>query len=196
MRNRFNYYRLCPICGKRHINRRRINKTNTKICNEVNNNTETGFPESGILPEECIQFNENKNETIFTHDATYCKGEENNTVPFNCDEVGKFSVVSEFIIEKFEAVLKSVLEHQQKKQCTDETGLHGRGLFHYRQWWERNQADISVNGELLSGVPIFTDKNTLRVVNDKYSYFIPLEKIDYIRTDDGLREACRSDDFV
>ena len=60
------------------------------------------------------------------------------------------------------------------------------GLLHYRQWWERNEADISICGKLVSGTPIFLEENTLRVVNCKYSYFIPLEKIDYIRTTDGL----------
>jgi len=60
------------------------------------------------------------------------------------------------------------------------------GLLHYRKWWERNEVDLSVCGSLVSGTPIFIEENTLRVVNSKYSYFIPLEKIDYIRTTDGL----------
>ncbi|MCL1951196.1 MAG: hypothetical protein FWF60_00060 [Oscillospiraceae bacterium] len=60
------------------------------------------------------------------------------------------------------------------------------GLLHYRQWWERSEVDISICGKLVSGTPIFVEENTLRVVNSKYSYFIPLEKIDYIRTADGL----------
>lgn len=66
-------------------------------------------------------------------------------------------------------------------------GLHGRGLYRYRKWWELNEVDIRVCGDLLTGTPIFTDCNTLRVVNDAYSYFIPLEKVDYIRTNDGLK---------
>lgn len=65
-------------------------------------------------------------------------------------------------------------------------GLYGRGLFHYKDWWFRNKIEISVNGKLICGIPIFTDHNTLRVVNEKHSYFIPIEKIDYIRTSDGL----------
>lgn len=73
-----------------------------------------------------------------------------------------------------------------------EEGLHGRGLLHYKKWWERSEADIFVNGNILTGIPIFTDKNTLRVVNSAYSYFIPLEKIDYIRTTDGLEACCYS----
>lgn len=65
-------------------------------------------------------------------------------------------------------------------------GLYGRGLFHYKEWWFRHKIEISVNGKLISGIPIFTDHNTLRVVNEQHSYFIPIEKIDYIRTSDGL----------
>ena len=65
-------------------------------------------------------------------------------------------------------------------------GLYGRGLFHYKKWWFRCKIEISVNGQLICGIPIFTDHNTLRVVNEKHSYFIPVEKIDYIRTSDGL----------
>lgn len=67
-----------------------------------------------------------------------------------------------------------------------EKGLFGRGLYYYRKWWELSEVDLFVNGDLLTGIPIFTDDNTLRVVSGKYSYFIPLEKIDYIRTADGL----------
>jgi len=75
-------------------------------------------------------------------------------------------------------------------EYTPSTRCHGcagiLGLLHYRQWWERNEVDISVCGKLISGTPIFVEENTLRVVNCKHSYFIPIEKIDYIRTTDGL----------
>jgi len=77
-----------------------------------------------------------------------------------------------------------------KKPPPPETPAHGRaglfGLLHYRQWWERSEVDISICGQLITGTPIFVEENTLRVVNSQYSYFIPLEKIDYIRTSDGL----------
>jgi len=69
--------------------------------------------------------------------------------------------------------------------CPDKRGLFGRGLLHYRKWWEMVESDFCVGGDLLSGIPIFADENTLRVAGEKYSYFIPLEKIDYIRTPDG-----------
>jgi len=69
-------------------------------------------------------------------------------------------------------------------RCHACAGLYG--LLHYRKWWERNEVDISVCGKLISGTPIFIEENTLRVVNRQYSYFIPLEKIDFIRTTDGL----------
>ena len=69
-------------------------------------------------------------------------------------------------------------------RCRECAGLYG--LLHYRKWWERNEVDISVCGKLISGTPIFIEENTLRVVNRQYSYFIPMEKIDFIRTTDGL----------
>ena len=62
----------------------------------------------------------------------------------------------------------------------------GDGLLFFRRWWERSHADLAVGGKLISGVPIFAEAGTLRVVSQRYSYFIPLEKIDYIRTADGL----------
>lgn len=73
------------------------------------------------------------------------------------------------------------------KSRPEKEGLYGRGLYRYRKWWKLSEVDIRVCGDLLTGTPIFTDSNTLRVVNDVYSYFIPLEKVDYIRTRDGLR---------
>lgn len=76
--------------------------------------------------------------------------------------------------------------HEGPAKMPPTDGLYGRGLFHYQEWWFRNQIDICVNGKLISGIPIFADHNTIRVVNEKHSYFIPVEKIDYIRTPDGL----------
>ena len=60
------------------------------------------------------------------------------------------------------------------------------GLLRYRQWWERREADLCVCGKLIRGTPIFVEEDAVRVVNCQYSYFIPLDKIDFIRTDDGL----------
>jgi len=71
-----------------------------------------------------------------------------------------------------------------KSRCHSCAGLYG--LLHYRKWWERNEVDVSVCGKLISGTPIFIEENTLRLINSKYSYFVPLEKIDFIRTTDGL----------
>jgi len=75
-------------------------------------------------------------------------------------------------------------QYAPRTWCRNCAGLYG--LLHYRKWWEQNEVDISVCGKFISGTPIFTEENTLRVINSKYSYFIPLEKIDYIRTTDGL----------
>lgn len=76
--------------------------------------------------------------------------------------------------------------HEGPEEMPALDGLYGRGLFHYQKWWFRNQIDICVNGKLISGIPIFADHNTIRVVNEKNSYFIPVEKIDFIRTPDGF----------
>jgi len=76
------------------------------------------------------------------------------------------------------------VEYTQKTRCHECSSLYG--LLHYRKWWEQNEVDLSVCGKLISGTPIFVEENTLRVINKQYSYFIPLEKIDYIRTTDGL----------
>ena len=75
-------------------------------------------------------------------------------------------------------------QYSPAARCRECAGLYG--LLHYRKWWERNEVDISVCGKLISGTPIFIEENTLRVVNRQHSYFIPLEKIDFIRTTDGL----------
>lgn len=61
------------------------------------------------------------------------------------------------------------------------------GLLHFREWWELVEVNILVGGKLISGIPILIEEDTLRVINNKHSYFIPLGKIDYIRTADGLR---------
>lgn len=85
----------------------------------------------------------------------------------------------EYIPAEFRDRKQKEIFHEQKR-------LPGRGLYNYRKWWERREVDIFVCGKLLSGIPIFTNADTLRVVNRDYSYFIPLEKVDYIRTPDGL----------
>jgi len=71
-----------------------------------------------------------------------------------------------------------------KSRCHSCSALYG--LLHYRKWWEQNEVDICVCGKLISGIPIFIEENTLRLINSRHSYFVPLEKIDYIRTTDGL----------
>jgi len=60
------------------------------------------------------------------------------------------------------------------------------GLFQFRKWWEYEKVELRVNGSLLEGVPIFADETVMRIVNDDHSYFIPLCKVDYIRTENGF----------
>lgn len=61
-----------------------------------------------------------------------------------------------------------------------------QGLLYFKKWWYLRRIDVSVKGKLLTGTPIFVRKNAIRVVNDAYSYIIPLHNVDYIRTPDGL----------
>ena len=95
------------------------------------------------------------------------------------------------IITKFD---QNTLIHLEKL----ETALHKigsllanpcQGLLYYQKWWFRSKVDISVNGEKFHGTPIFLHDNTIRLVNDDYSYFVPLAKVDYIRTTDGLKQS-------
>lgn len=76
-----------------------------------------------------------------------------------------------------------VVEAIGDKNCDQE---RCSGLLHYRRWWELIEVEILTGGKLISGVPIFVEENTLRVINNDYSYFIELDKVDYIRTKDGL----------
>lgn len=84
--------------------------------------------------------------------------------------------------------------HSFREATCIENGDQGKqcGLLNYRKWWELVEVDISVYGKLITGVPIFIEENTIRVVNNKHSYFISLEKVDYIRTSDGLGCCCQS----
>ena len=64
-----------------------------------------------------------------------------------------------------------------------------RGLLAYKKWWFRRQVGICVRGKLLCGMPVYLCENTLRVINQAHSYFIPLANVDYIQTADGLDAA-------
>lgn len=64
---------------------------------------------------------------------------------------------------------------------------YGEGLLYFQKWWFlNNDIDISVGGKLLRGTPIFLRENTLRMVSDDHSYFIPLRHVEYIRTPHGM----------
>ncbi len=62
----------------------------------------------------------------------------------------------------------------------------GAGYLQYQDWWFLREVDIAVCGHVLTGTPIFLHSDTLRVVNNHNSYFVPLGRIDYIRSNDGL----------
>ena len=70
-----------------------------------------------------------------------------------------------------------------KPEPPDPAGLE---LLAFREWWERTEVEISVGGERIVGIPAFVEGGALRVINENRSYFIPLSKVDYIRTKDGL----------
>lgn len=69
---------------------------------------------------------------------------------------------------------------------SEETDPNIKGLLHFKKWWQFRDVGVSVNGVLVTGTPIQLQKRTLRVVNDQYSYFIPMKNVDFIRTPDGL----------
>lgn len=76
----------------------------------------------------------------------------------------------------------------------DFSDLWGKGLYYYKDFWDLREVDVLVNGEALTGIPIFTNENTLRVINEEHSYFIPMKNVDYIRTTDGLCALSQFDD--
>lgn len=83
------------------------------------------------------------------------------------------------------ATLPSPPEIDETNDMT-EPGSDAQGLLQYEKWWYLREVDISVRGEMLTGIPIFVKQDTLRVINGPFSYFIPMARIDYIRTPDGL----------
>lgn len=91
-------------------------------------------------------------------------------------------------LEKDQTVNQSIDNAALKVKNCNQPG--SCGLLHYRKWWERTNVVISIKGKLITGMPIFVEENTLRVINKEYSYFIPLENVDYIRTTDGLNSCC------
>lgn len=66
---------------------------------------------------------------------------------------------------------------------------NGEGLLYYQKFWYLSEVEISIRGELLHGTTLEFHENTIRLVNKKHSYYIPLHKVDYIRTSDGLETS-------
>lgn len=82
--------------------------------------------------------------------------------------------------------IRDVADHTDRPTRSDQEDLFERGLLRYRKWWGKSEADVFVNGDMLTGILMLADKNTLRVKNESHSYLIPIEKIECIRTTDGL----------
>jgi len=152
--------------------------------------------EISVIPDEVHKAEQSENVYVSEHTGGY----QEETAPLAAKPPAPEILRTEENIGSMEAIKSTAIETSNKKEKKAQRnffheypekmppldGLYGRGLFHYQQWWFRNQIDICVNGDLISGIPIFADHNTIRLVNEKHSYFIPVEKIDYIRTPDGL----------
>ena len=80
----------------------------------------------------------------------------------------------------------------QTLQYDDTIDPCGEGLLYYQKFWYLNEVEICVKGELLYGTALEFHQNTLRLINDTHSYYIPLRQVDYIRTGDGLK-TCFTD---
>lgn len=92
-----------------------------------------------------------------------------------------------------EMLQEGVLDSHEEDTCVD---AKENGLKQYKKWWFRRNVDISVNGDMITGTPVFIKENTLRVIGNLHSYFIPLHKVDYIRTDDGLENMCENEEEI
>ena len=88
--------------------------------------------------------------------------------------------------EKAEPVKASPLEAAVEAICALPIPEGEDGLLCYKKWWFLRDVDISVGRDLLSGIPMCLQEDTLRVMNDTYSYFIPMGNVNYIRSCDGL----------
>ena len=86
----------------------------------------------------------------------------------------------------------SEVVHQEDTSCSEEIGKAepcAEGLLRYKKWWFIREVNLCVEGDMLTGVPIFLYDDTLRVINEDCSYFIPMRKVSYIRTPDGLKNC-------
>lgn len=81
---------------------------------------------------------------------------------------------------------KTPLREDKELDEITKSNRHVQGLLYFKKWWFLRRIDVSVKGTLLTGTPIFIRKNAIRVVNEAYSYIIPLHNVDYFRTPDGL----------
>ncbi|MCL2811513.1 MAG: hypothetical protein FWD25_06440 [Clostridia bacterium] len=75
----------------------------------------------------------------------------------------------------------------------DSLDADGQGLLCYQNHWYLRDADVKVRNELLCGIPIGLKGNTLCLINKEFRYFIPLNRVDYIRTAEGLESGFGDD---
>ena len=87
---------------------------------------------------------------------------------------------------KFGVHFTGLRREAEPAAAPDAETAHSPSLLAFRDWWERREAIISAGGERICGIPAFIEHGAMRVICETCSYFIPLEKIDYIRTEDGF----------
>lgn len=85
-----------------------------------------------------------------------------------------------------EAPCSSLFEPIRYDDCANP---YGEGLLYYQKFWYLNDVEISVRGEILCGTTLEFHENTLRLISDTHSYYIPLRQVDYIKTSDGLQTS-------
>lgn len=90
------------------------------------------------------------------------------------------------LIEATDRFIGTIAEFLSRVNIDNNKDAKLCGLLHFKEWWELVGVNICVNGEQISGIPMSITENAIRVIDNDYSYFIPLEKVDYIRTNDGL----------
>lgn len=112
-----------------------------------------------------------------------CAGE---TIDEHQDETLERTSLAQNIPDAKKEQESHIFKKKTEKEHSEDR-INGRGLFHYKKFWFRRNVDINVDGHVITGIPILSDYNIIHVINDHNSYFIPIEKIDYICTSNGLK---------
>lgn len=101
--------------------------------------------------------------------------------------ISKIEKPAQMVTEAAGRIAEAAAQLAEDKARQKDIAAKPSGLLQFRQWWELTEVIICTGGKLICGTPIFVKEDVLRIVNSDHSYFIPLCKIDFIRSDDGLR---------